>query len=124
MERNTQTPNRISNHWWIAAGICIFLVAMVWLVFGQTLRHDFVNYDDDIYVYDNVPVMSGITAQGLKWAFTRSHGHNWHPLTTISHMLDCQIYGVKAAGHHFTNVVLHSIAVLLLFLVLRQMTGA
>ena len=104
-------------------GICVFLAVITWLVFGQTLGHDFVNYDDDVYVYENPRVMSGITAQGLKWAFTRGHGYNWHPLTTISHMLDCQIYGVKAAGHHFTNVALHSVAVLLLFLVLRQMTG-
>jgi cytochrome c-type biogenesis protein CcmH/NrfG len=117
-------PNRISNHSWITVSICIFLLAIVWLVFGQTLGHDFINYDDDVYVYDNPRVMSGITAQGLKSAFTRSHGYNWHPLTTVSHMLDCQIYGAKAGGHHFTNVALHSIAVLLLFLVLRQMTGA
>ena len=118
-----RNSGRNSNHPWITVAICAFLVAIVWLVFGQTLRHDFVNYDDDVYVYDNPRVMNGITASGLESAFTRSHGYNWHPLTTISHMLDCQIYGAKAGGHHFTNVALHSIAVLLLFLVFRQMTG-
>jgi protein O-mannosyl-transferase len=115
---------QIPDHGWTRASICIVLVAIVWLVFGQTLGHDFINYDDDVYVYDNPRVMTGITALGLKWAFTRTHGYNWHPLTTISHMLDCQIYGAKAGVHHFTNVALHTLAVLLLFLVLQQMTGA
>ena len=116
--------NRISNYWSSPLAICIFLVAIVWAVFGQTRGHDFINYDDDLYVYDNPQVMSGITLPGMKWAFTGSHAQNWHPLTTISHMLDCQIYGAKPAGHHLTNVALHSLAVVLLFLVLRQMTGA
>ena len=112
------------NQRWLAAGVSLLLIALVWLVFGQTLRHDFVNFDDDVYVYDEPRVMSGVTVAGLKWAFTSSHGYNWHPLTTISHMLDCQIYGTKAGGHHFTNLALHGIAAISLFVVLRQMTGA
>ncbi len=109
---------------WIGAGICIFLTAATWLVFGQTLRHDFVNYDDATYVYDNPIVSHGLTFHGLQWAFTHAHARNWHPLTTISHMADCQFFGANASGHHFTNVFLHTIAVLLLFLLLRDMTGA
>ena len=109
---------------WVAPGICIFLAAITWLVFGQTLRYDFVNYDDPSYVYENPEVTKGLTSQGIIWAFTHSHSGNWHPLTSISHMLDCQLYGLNAGGHHFTNVVLHTAAVILLFLVLRQMTGA
>src|SRR5207248_7730185 len=62
--------------------------------------------------------------RGIVWAFTHVHSENWHPLTTISHMLDCQLYGLKAGGHHFTNVLVHTTAVILLFLVLRGMTGA
>lgn len=108
---------------WVVPGICICLIAITWMVFGQTLRHDFVNYDDDRYVYENSRILNGLTVSGVAWAFTHPHARNWHPLTTISHMLDSQLYGLKAGGHHFTNVLLHTVAALLLFLVLREMTG-
>ena len=107
----------------VIVGICAVLAAITWLIFGQTLAHDFVNYDDEIYVYDNAKVAAGLSLQNIGWAFTHTVCANWHPVTVISHMLDCQLYGLKPAGHHFTNVLLHTIAVLLLFLVLRQMTG-
>jgi tetratricopeptide (TPR) repeat protein len=100
------------------------LAAITWLVFGQTLRHDFVNFDDHVYVYDNPLVTRGLSINGIVSALIHPHARNWHPLTTISHMLDCQLYGLNAGGHHFTNVVLHTIAVLLLFRVLRETTGA
>jgi Flp pilus assembly protein TadD len=105
-------------------GICFSLAVITWLVFGQTLHHEFVDYDDSPYVYGNPVVTSGVTLRGLAFAFTHSHARNWHPLTTISHMVDCQLYGLKAGGHHLTNILLHTVAVLLLFLLLRQMTGA
>jgi hypothetical protein len=108
----------------IIVGICVFLAAITWLVFGQTLGHEFINYDDPEYVYSNLSVTRGLTLDGAAWAFTHSHGNNWHPLTSLSHMLDWQLYGRKASGHHLTNVLLHTIGVLLLFFVLRQMTGA
>lgn len=104
--------------------VCLALVAITWCVFGQTLRHDFVNFDDPAYVYENPQITQGLTVDGLIGAFTHPHARNWHPLTTISHMLDCQLYGLQAGWHHFTNVLLHTVAVLLLFLVLNQMTGA
>jgi Tfp pilus assembly protein PilF len=107
----------------VVVGICAVLAAITWLIFGQTLAHDFVNYDDEVYVYDNAKVAAGLSPQNILWAFTHTVCANWHPLTVISHMLDCQLYGLKPAGHHFTNVLLHTIAVILLFLVLRQMTG-
>jgi protein O-mannosyl-transferase len=107
----------------VLVGICAVLAVITWLIFGQTLAHDFVNYDDEIYVYDNAKVAAGFSLQNIGWAFTHTVCANWHPLTVISHMLDCQLYGLKPAGHHFTNVLLHTIAVILLFLVLRQMTG-
>lgn len=103
--------------------ICVGLVALTWLVFGQTLGHDFVNYDDPNYVYENPRITAGISFTGVAWAFTHIHAQNWHPLTTISHMLDSQVYGLRATGHHFTNVLLHTVAVTLLFFGLRQMTG-
>jgi tetratricopeptide (TPR) repeat protein len=97
---------------------------LTWIVFGQTLWHDFINYDDPRYVYENTKITGGLSLSGIAWAFTHIHSMNWHPLTTISHMLDCQLYGLKAGAHHFTNVLLHSIAAILLFLALQYMTGA
>ena len=109
---------------WITIGICISLAALTWVVFGQTLRHDFINYDDPRYVYEDTNISRGLSFSGISWAFTHIHSMNWHPLTTISHMLDCQLYGLKAGWHHFTNVLLHTVAAILLFLALQQMTGA
>src|SRR5438046_386241 len=114
-----QTPSRAQ-----VLLIYLFLTAITWLVFGRTLRHDFVNFDDHVYVYDNPLVKGGLTINGIVGAFTHPHARNWHPLTTISHMLDCQLYGLNAGGHHFTNVALHTIAAILLFVALQSMTGA
>src|SRR5947207_2657353 len=108
----------------ITVVIYVFLVGINLAVFGQTVRHDFVNFDDDLYVYNTPAIRAGLTIQGIAQAFVSPHAGNWHPLATISHMLDCQLYGLTACGHHATNVVLHTIATLLLFCVLRQMTGA
>ena len=104
------------------AVVCALLLAVV-LVFGQTIRYDFVNYDDKVYVFENAHVSQGLSAEAFAWAFTGSHCCNWHPLTWLSHMLDCQIYGLRAGGHHLTNVLLHAATAVLLFLVLQQMTG-
>ena len=102
---------------------CLLLVA-IGIVFDQTLHHEFVNYDDELYVIDNPQVARGITARGIVWAFTESHASNWHPLTWLSHMLDCQVYGVaQPGGHHLTSVLLHAVTAILLLLVLVQMTG-
>ena len=101
--------------------ICLGLVAVTWAVFGQTVTH-FVNFDDDVYVYDNPPVSWAFYRRD-NWRLYHPHALNWHPLTTLSHMLDCQLYGLRAGGHHLTNVILHTISVLLLFLVIKQMTG-
>jgi tetratricopeptide (TPR) repeat protein len=109
---------------WQAPGICLALAAITFAVFGQTLRHEFVDLDDGDYVYENPMVARGLTIKGIVWAFTQFHSANWHPLTWLSHMLDCQLYGLNPAGHHLTNVLLHAATVIALFLVLRQMTGA
>ncbi len=113
-----------TNRRWLSAGVCISLAVLTCIVFGQTLWHDFINYDDPRYVYENTNITSGVNTAGVAWAFTHIHAENWHPLTTISHMLDCQLYGLKAGGHHFTNVLLHTTAAILLFLALQCMTGA
>src|SRR5438067_10130995 len=102
----------------------LFLAAISVTVFGQTIRYDFVNFDDDLYVYDTPGVSKGLTINGILAAFTHPHAHNWHPLTTLTHMLDCQLYGLNAGGHHFTNVLLQSVAIVLLFFALQQLTGS
>jgi protein O-mannosyl-transferase len=104
--------------------VCLGLVAVTWVVFGQTLTHDFVNFDDHVYVYENPLVVRGLSTEGIIGAFTHTHARNWHPLTTVSHMLDCQLYGLNAGPHHFTSAILHTISVLSLFLVLKQMTSS
>ena len=121
----SNSPLEKGSSWRFASFyVCLALVAITWFVFGQTLRHDFVNFDDHVYVYENPLVVRGLSTEGIIGAFTHTHALNWHPLTTLSHMLDCQLYGLKAGGHHLTNVILHTISVLLLFLVLKQITGA
>lgn len=117
-------PGTGLNDAWIVPGLCLGLAAMVWLVFGQTVHHQFINLDDGAYVYKNPQVFRGLTGEGIVWAFTQSHAANWHPLTWLSHMLDCQLYGLSPGGHHLTNVLLHAANAILLFLVLRQMTGS
>jgi Flp pilus assembly protein TadD len=109
---------------WKVAGICALLVVLVFVVFGQTIRFEFVDYDDNWYVYQNPDVIRGLTPGGVARAFTRKEIGLWNPLVTISHMCDCQLYGLWAGGHHLTNVLLHLASVILLFLILRQMTGA
>jgi protein O-mannosyl-transferase len=122
-ESHSGLPKEVRSHR-ITIVIYFFLIAISVAVFGQTVRYDFVNFDDDLYVYNAPAIKAGLTAKGLALAFTSQHARNWHPLTTISHMLDCQLHGLKAGGHHATNIVLHTIAVLLLFRVLLQMTDA
>ncbi len=103
--------------------VCGFLLLAVALVFGQTVTYEFVNFDDPDYIYHNSRVREGLTFDGIVWAMTMRCDSNWHPLTWLSHMLDCQIYGANAGGHHLTSVLLHASTCVLLFLVLRRMTG-
>jgi tetratricopeptide (TPR) repeat protein len=109
---------------WIRFAVCAVIVVLIWIVFGQTLGHDFVNYDDKTYVYGNPLVSPGLSGRGLAKAFVDVQTNNWHPLALISHMIDCQVFGLKAGGHHFTNVLLHSIAAVLLFIWLSGVTGS
>lgn len=102
--------------------IIVFLIAVAWAVFGQTGSHQFINYDDPLYVYDNPHVRAGLSWHGVGWAFTHVHSQNWHPLTTMSHMLDCQVFGLNPGAHHLVNVVWHTLAAVLLFILLARMT--
>ncbi len=100
------------------------LVALAAAVFYPVLQHPFVSYDDANYVPDNPRVREGLTADGIAWAFTTRHAGYWHPVTWLSHMLDCQVFGLNAGGHHAVSLLLHAANALLLFALLSRMTGA
>lgn len=104
--------------------ICLALLALTWAVFGQTLRFGFINYDDPLYVLQNPHIRGGVTFASIGWAFTHVHSQNWHPLTSISHMLDCQLFELNAGAHHAVNVALHSLGAILLFLFLARSTSS
>ncbi len=104
--------------------ISLVLLVATLAAFGQVRNHAFLNFDDDVYVTANRHVQSGLTLESVTWAFTRMHAGFWHPLTWLSHMLDCQLYGLNPSGHHLTNLVFHIASTLLLFLILKRMTGA
>jgi tetratricopeptide (TPR) repeat protein len=91
--------------------------------FLPVLENDFVRYDDPLYVTKNPRVQAGLTGEGLVWALTANVASNWHPLTLLSHMLDCELFGLEPWGHHLTNLLLHAANTVLLFEVLRRMTG-
>jgi tetratricopeptide (TPR) repeat protein len=103
--------------------ICLFLVLVTLGIYFQVGTFEFINYDTPTYVYENRYVKDGLTANGIKWAFTTLHFSNWHPLTWLSHMLDVQLYGLEPGRHHLTSVLLHVANILLLFGILRRMTG-
>jgi hypothetical protein len=103
--------------------LCLSIFYLVSKTFLLCSTYGFVNYDDQLYVYNNQHVISGLTTENLLWAFKSTTAANWHPMTMISHMLDCQLYGLRPGGHHITNVVLHAINCALAFLLLRQLTG-
>ncbi|MGD0078936.1 MAG: tetratricopeptide repeat protein [Sedimentisphaerales bacterium] len=102
--------------------ICIFLVVVTFAVYLPVRNHEFVRYDDDVYVTENPNVLTGLTPQNIEWAFTTGHAANWHPLTWLSLMLDCQIFGVKSGPMHLVNVAFHVANTLLLFIVFGRMT--
>ena len=118
------TLRAVPTRSWPTLAICLGLAAITWIVFGQTLGFDFINYDDNLYIYEAPAINRGLTLHGLVAAFTHVLVGNWHPLTAISLMLDAQFFGVRPGGYHFSNVLLHTIAVLLLFVVLKRMTNA
>ena len=104
--------------------VSLCLVAAVIVTYIPVIHSDFVGYDDELYVTENKQVQEGFTSESLKWAFTTFHSANWHPLTWLSHMLDCDLYGLNPAGHHWTQVEFHIVNTVLLFFILFKMTGA
>ena len=102
--------------------VCALLALAIGLIYGQTLDHVLLDHDDSGYVFANPHVTPGLTAEGIWWAFTDGPYGEWYPPTMLSHMLDCQLFGLNAWGHHLTNVLLHAAASVALFLVLWRMT--
>ena len=102
----------------------LLLTLAVLALFLSSLSNGFVNYDDDTYVTGNLHLRQGLGLGGIGWAFGSSMASNWHPLTWLSHMLDYQVFGLRAWGHHLGNVLLHTLNAVLLFLLCRRLTGA
>ena len=105
--------------------LSVLLLIITVLLYLPVLHHDFLRlWDDDAYVTDNPHVRTGLTARNVRWAFTSFEQSNWHPVTWLSHMLDCQLFGLNPEAHHAINLLLHAANVLLLFWILRRATGA
>jgi tetratricopeptide (TPR) repeat protein len=104
--------------------VCLLLGLAVLAVFWPALHCNFLYYDDQDYVTRNVDVQRGLNWQSIKWALTSAHAANWHPVTWMSHTLDCQLYGVEPLGHHLNSVLLHLANTILLFLLLEHLTSA
>jgi protein O-mannosyl-transferase len=104
--------------------ICIVLAAAAYFAFEDVKTCVFVNYDDNVYITENPFVQGGLNLKSIQWAFTSFYAGNWHPLTWISHMVDCAVFGPAPAGHHLVSLAIHIANVILLFLILKKMTAA
>jgi protein O-mannosyl-transferase len=104
--------------------ICLLLILSTFTVYWQVQDHEFIGFDDNIIITDNLNVQAGLTKESINWALTTFHEGNWGPLTWLSHILDYQFYGLNPKGHHLTNLFLHIVSALILFMVLLRMTGA
>ena len=104
--------------------IGLLLIAVTLVAYWGVQNHEFINYDDGLYVTENDRVQAGLTMKSVTWAFTSTHASNWHPLTWLSHMVDCQLFGLNPGYHHLTSLLLHIANALMLFLVLKRMTGS
>ncbi len=124
----TATESRSGQGWLAspllrAALLGVLLAAATLLVYRPVTSHPFLNFDDALYVTDNLQVQGGLDWQMVTWAFTTYAADNWHPLTWISHAIDCQLFGLDPSGPHQVNVVLHALNALLLFWLLWRATG-
>jgi tetratricopeptide (TPR) repeat protein len=104
--------------------VYLLLIFATLVVFHRLPTHDFINLDDNLLVYENPQMLAGFTKGGLIWAFTQYHAEYWHPVTWLSHMLDCQLFGLRPGLHHLTSLLFHLANCVLLLFILRKMTGA
>ena len=100
------------------------LAVAIFTAYEPMRNNGFVEYDDFHYITENWQVQEGLTLRSIIWAFTTTQSSNWHPLTWLSHMLDCELFGLNPVGHHLVSLLFHVANALLLFWVLRNMTGA
>jgi tetratricopeptide (TPR) repeat protein len=114
------TQNR--NKGWLL-GVCLGLAAATVAAYWPVFWGEFIHFDDPEYVFENEWVKQGLTVEGVRWAFTTGHAGNWHPVTWLAHMLDVSLFGLKPAGHHATNLILHTLNSLLVLGLLIQLTG-
>lgn len=103
--------------------IALLLALITLLAYSPATRNSFLNLDDDLFVTNNHLVQKGLTLDGVAWAFRTFHASMWHPLTWVSHMLDCELFGLNPRGHHYTNVLLHTLNAVLLLWLLWRLTG-
>lgn len=119
--RNSRATVKASSQKFL---ICLVLALGTLALYSPTAGYDFVNFDDDEYILNNPHVNSGFSLDNLAWSFQAGYSCNWHPLTWMSHMLDCQVYRLNPGGHHITSVIFHALNAALLFLLWERMTGA
>ena len=115
-------PNRHPTHAldWLLGGL---LLAITWLLYLPIGQHEFIWYDDGMYLLDNSHVNGGLGWADVGWAFSEAHAGNWHPLTWLSHALDCELFGLRPGPHHLVSAGLHAINAALCFLLLRSASG-
>ncbi len=114
----------LSRRCWTGVFMGLFLILATLAIFWPVKNFKFINMDDTEYVTENPQVLNGLNLEGAAWAFTSKDASNWHPLTWLSHMLDIRLYGLNPGGHHLTNLLFHFANTLLLFFLLKQMTGS
>ena len=102
--------------------VCLTLALVTFIVFSPIIHNEFISFDDDEYIYENNHITSGLTLSNVAWAFTNVHANNYHPLTTLSHILDCELFGLNAGAHHLINLIFHIANTILVFLVLSRST--
>ena len=119
--KKTSDKNRIADKYRVHF-IYILLVIITFIAFAPILSNGFISFDDDAYIYHNSNITTGLTGKNIGWAFTNIHANNYHPLTSLSHMLDCQLFKLNAGAHHSINLLLHIANTLLLFTILSRMT--
>jgi len=104
--------------------VILILAAFILVLYWPVQHYEFISYDDQLYIYDNFRIQNGISLESIRKTFYDFHTGHWHPLTMMSHMLDWQMFGLRAGGHHWSNVIFHLLNSVMLFVLLRSMTGA
>lgn len=120
MPKTESSFYEINKNLIVALGLTILTLA----IYAQVVSFDFINIDDDPYIIDNPYVSRGVNLTNFKWALTAFHSSNWHPLTWISHQIDSNMFGLSAGGHHAVNVAFHIANSILLFFLIKRLTGA